>query len=239
MARSHAPALALFDIDGTLVRRAGSHHREALVEAIRRVTGFDTTTDGIPLYGMLDPDILREMLRRADAPARVAREALPAIQTAAERIYRRTCPPIARKTCPGVRRLLGGLERRGVAMGLVTGNLTRIGWWKLERAGLRRYFRFGAFGEMARDRAGLVRLALRRARQEGWIAAATPVSLVGDAPADILAARANGVRSVSVATGLLAAAELAAYSPDVLLEDLRALDFAELFDPPLVYRSVR
>ena len=52
-----APALALFDIDGTLLRRAGPHHREALVEAVRRVTGFDTTTDGIPLYGMLDPDI--------------------------------------------------------------------------------------------------------------------------------------------------------------------------------------
>ena len=60
-------------------------------------------------------------------------------------------------------------------MGLVTGNLTRIGWWKLERAGLRRYFRFGAFGEMARNRAGLARLALRRARQEGWIGPATPV----------------------------------------------------------------
>ena len=51
-------ALVLFDIDGTLVRRAGSHHRDALVEGVRRVTGLETTTAGIPVQGMLDPDIL-------------------------------------------------------------------------------------------------------------------------------------------------------------------------------------
>jgi hypothetical protein len=42
-------ALVLFDIDGTLVRRAGPNHREALVHAIRRVTGLESTTDGIPV----------------------------------------------------------------------------------------------------------------------------------------------------------------------------------------------
>jgi phosphoglycolate phosphatase len=52
------PALVLFDIDGTLVRRAGPHHRQALVDAVRRVTGLETSTDGIPVHGMLDPDIL-------------------------------------------------------------------------------------------------------------------------------------------------------------------------------------
>jgi len=36
-----APALVLFDIDGTLVRRAGPHHRQALVDAVHRVTGGD------------------------------------------------------------------------------------------------------------------------------------------------------------------------------------------------------
>jgi phosphoglycolate phosphatase-like HAD superfamily hydrolase len=122
-----------------------------------------------------------------------------------------------------VRRLLGGLERRGIVMGLVTGNLTRIGWWKLERAGLHGYFRFGAFGEMARDRAGLVRMAVRRARAEGWVGRATPVCMIGDAPADILAARANRVRSIAVATGLLPVEGLRPYSPDLLLENLRGL----------------
>jgi beta-phosphoglucomutase-like phosphatase (HAD superfamily) len=46
------PALVLFDIDGTLVRRAGPHHREALVEGVRRVTGLVTSTDDIPVQGI-------------------------------------------------------------------------------------------------------------------------------------------------------------------------------------------
>ena len=54
--------LVLFDIDGTLLRRAGPHHRQALVEAVRRATGVDATTDGIPVQGMLDRDILSAML---------------------------------------------------------------------------------------------------------------------------------------------------------------------------------
>jgi phosphoglycolate phosphatase-like HAD superfamily hydrolase len=218
-----APALALFDIDGTLLRRAGPHHREALVAAIRKTTGLATTTDRIPLYGMLDPVIIAEMMRRAGTTERAIREALPEVVWRAQSIYARQCPDLARKTCPGVRRLLTRLERRGVAMGLVTGNLTRIGWKKMERAGLKGCFRFGAFGEMAENRAGLVRLAVEEARRRGWIDRATPVSFIGDAPNDILAAQAAEVRSIAVATGMVAMEELRAYSPDYLLEDLRGL----------------
>ncbi len=217
------PALALFDIDGTLVRRAGPHHRDALVEAVRRATGLDTTTYGIPLSGMLEPDIIASMLRRAGAAPRAIRTAMPDIIRHAQNIYVRTVPGLERKTCPGARALLGRLARHGIVMGLVTGNLTRIAWKKIERAGLKPYFRFGAFGEMARNRAGLARLALAHARRQGWIARGSPVSLIGDAPADILAARANRIRSIAVATGVCPVEELRAYAPDLLLDDLRAL----------------
>jgi phosphoglycolate phosphatase-like HAD superfamily hydrolase len=221
MTADTAPALALFDIDGTLIRRAGPHHREALVEAIRRVTGLDTTTDGIALYGMLDPDILRQMLLRAGEKPRAIRAAMPEIIESAQRIYLRTCPVLERKTCPGVKTLLRRLERQGVVIELVTGNLARIGWKKMERAGLRRYFRFGAFGEMARDRAGLVRIAIRHARAQGWIGRWTPVTLIGDAPADIQAAAAAGINCIAVATGVISRADLEKYRPHALLEDLR------------------
>jgi phosphoglycolate phosphatase-like HAD superfamily hydrolase len=124
--------------------------------------------------------------------------------------------------------LLYRLSRRGIATGLVTGNLTRIGWKKMERAGLRPYLRFGAFAELARDRAGLVRLAIRHARREGWIDATSPIALVGDHPNDILAARANCVRSIAVATGLVGAEELASHSPDILVPDMRSLSIEAL-----------
>jgi phosphoglycolate phosphatase len=221
--RVPARAMVLFDIDGTLIRKAGPHHRQALVEAVRRVTGLETTTENVPVQGMLDRDILTVMLRNAGARAAMIRQAMPEVVRQAESIYVRSCPNLERKVCPGVRMLLLRLMRHGVPTGLVTGNLSRIGWKKMEHAGLRQYFRFGAFAELAKDRAGLVKIAVRRARREGWIDRHTRISLVGDHPNDILAARANGVRSVAVATGLAPAEELAAHTPDILVADLRAL----------------
>jgi phosphoglycolate phosphatase len=217
-------ALVLFDIDGTLVRRAGQQHRDALAHGIRRVTGLETTTDGIPLYGMLDPVILAEMMRRAGARAGLVKESMPAIIRAAERYYLRECPELGRKRCPGAEAALRRLQNRGILLGLVTGNLTRIGWRKMERAGLREYFRFGAFGEMARTRGGLAKLAIREARRRGWIDRKASISLVGDAPADVAAARENGIRAIAVQTGVAAAlAELADLRPDFLLGTLREL----------------
>jgi phosphoglycolate phosphatase-like HAD superfamily hydrolase len=222
-ARKGARTLVLFDIDGTLIRRAGPHHRLALEEAVRRVTGLETTTDHIPLHGMLDPDILAQMMRNAGAAEALIRGAMPRILETAGRIYARTVPSLKRKTCPGVRALLGRLARRGVLLGLVTGNVPRIGWKKLERAGLKQYFRFGAFAGMRPDRAGLVRLAIRQARRAGWIDAGARIALVGDTPADVRAAQANGITAIAVATGISSAEELASQAPDLLLEDLRAL----------------
>ena len=215
--------LVLFDIDGTLVRRAGPHHREALCVGIHRVTGIRTTTDGIPVQGMLDPDILTEMLKREGVKAAQIRELLPEIQRRAENYYLKVCPPLDDKHCPAVEEVLKRLARRRILLGLVTGNLTKIGWRKLHRAGLRYYFCFGAFGEMAKTRGGLVKIAVRHARNEGWIERDAPISLIGDAPQDIIAARENGIRAISVKTGITPVEELEAQRPDVLLRDLREL----------------
>jgi phosphoglycolate phosphatase-like HAD superfamily hydrolase len=215
------PALVLFDIDGTLVRRAGPHHRQALVDAVRKVTGVESTTEGIPVQGMLDPDILQVMMSNAGVEPAAIRGAMPEIIQSAQEFYLEGVPDLRGKTCPGAPELLEELRRRSVLLALVTGNLTRIGWHKLERAGLRDYFDYGSFSETAKDRAGLAKAAIEMARARHRITPQTPISLVGDAPADILAAKANGIRSIAVCTGLTSREELAAHTPDVLAEDLR------------------
>jgi phosphoglycolate phosphatase len=216
-------ALVLFDIDGTLIRRAGEHHREALVEAIRRTAGVETTTEGVPVAGMLDRDILATMMTRAGMSSAAIRKAMPTVVQRAQSIYVRRAPDLERKVCPGVRRTLLRLERRGAVIGLVTGNLSRIGWKKMERAGLRPYFRFGAFAELAKDRAGLVRVAIGLARRHRWIGRESRISLIGDHPNDVRAAHANGIRAIAVATGLASMEELRSHAPDVILPDLRSL----------------
>lgn len=172
---------------------------------------------------MLDRDILSIMMRNAGFSDAAIRRHMPEVVRQSQAVYPESCPDLRRRVCPGVRVALERLRRHGVVMGLVTGNLTRIGWTKIEQAGLQEYFRFGAFAELARDRAGLVRIAVREALRSGWIERASPMTLIGDHENDILAARANKIRAVAVATGISTADQLSRLKPDLLLPDLRAL----------------
>ena len=223
--------VVLFDIDGTLLRRAGPTHRDALVEAARQVLGVETRNDNIPLYGMLDQDILLQMLGNAGVGRRRARAALSAMCRAAERYYLRHVPDLRGKTCPGVRPLLGRLRRRGVPLGLVSGNLARIGWRKLSRAGLRPYFRFGIFADMAATRVEMAALALRHAARRGWANGQSRCVLVGDTPNDVEAGRANGIETIGVATGLSSIEELQAARASLCAPDLTHAAVARFLFP--------
>lgn len=230
---SPLPSLVLFDIDGTLVRRAGPHHREALEHAARKVLGIAASMDGIPTHGMLDTDILAAMLRREGVPLREIRDATEALMHSAEQRYLRRGPDsLASRVCPGARGLLARLDHRGVPLLLVTGNFARIGWRKVELAGLRPYFRDGAFAGMSGTRTGLARLAIRHARERGWLngapASAANVALIGDAPSDIEAARKNRIRSVAVSTGMTPYEELRTHQPHVLVRRLSELKLGDL-----------
>jgi phosphoglycolate phosphatase-like HAD superfamily hydrolase len=217
-------SLVLFDIDGTLTRGAGPHHRAALEAAIFQVTGLAATTQGIPVHGMLDHVILTTMLRVAGVSEAEAKRVLPQVIEAAQELYQVGVPDLRDKLCPGLPGVLEEMGRRGVVLALVTGNLTRIAWHKLARAGIGQYFRFGAFGEMAPTRGDLAKLAIAQARREGLIGKTSRISLIGDAASDIQAARDAGVQSIAVRTGIAPVEELEAAGPDFLIDDLTRLD---------------
>lgn len=217
-------SLVLFDIDGTLLRRAGPHHRAALCAGIKRVTDLDTTLDGVDTSGMLDRDLIFAMLRAAGANTRLVRACLRRIMLESEAAYLENCAPDLRcRVCEGVPETLAELQRRSVLMGVVSGNLTRIGWKKLELAGLRDFFSVGAFAEDGRTRARLARIALWRARRLGSLARDAKVSLIGDHFNDIEAAKRNGFQSIAVATGLTPFESLAEAAPDIVVPDLTRL----------------
>jgi phosphoglycolate phosphatase-like HAD superfamily hydrolase len=103
----------------------------------------------------------------------------------------------------------------------VTGNLCRIGWKKLERAGLDHYFEFGVFGEMAATRVELTRLAVAHARARGWGGNDGGRGfLIGDTPTDVEAGRANGLETIAVATGVNTLDELRASGATLVAPDL-------------------
>ena len=172
---------------------------------------------------MLDPDILAWMMRVAGMDEAAIQGVMQRIIAVAQDLYQLSVPDLRDKTCPGVEPLLDRLRDRGTILALVTGNLTRIGWRKLERAGLKQYFRFGAFGEMAPTRGGLARLAMDKALELGWIDAKSAISLIGDAVQDVAAARENHIRAIAVRTGITPPEELEASAPDLLVDDLTHL----------------
>ncbi len=216
--------LVLFDIDGTLVRGAGQHHKQALVEGIRTITGMNTHLDGVPTAGMLDRDLIASMLRAAGYSERRARMALRPIMAECQNAYIANCTTdLSPFVCAGVREFVAELKQRGAVLALVTGNLTRIGWKKMELAGLRDYFSVGAFAEDGRTRTRLARVAAQRARRQHLIAKDSRVTLIGDHMNDVQAAKANGYQSVAVATGVTPLEELRAAHPDYLVRDLTEL----------------
>jgi phosphoglycolate phosphatase-like HAD superfamily hydrolase len=66
-------------------------------------------------------------------------------------------------------------------------------------------------------------MAIRQVRREKLIGRDAPISLIGDATSDVIAAHANGIRAISVQTGITPVEELRPLRPDVLLKDLREL----------------
>jgi len=87
---------------------------------------------------------------------------------------------------------------------------------------------FGAFAEHGETRAALAALAIQEARRTSIVSGTAQISLIGDHPNDIRAARANGIRSIATATGLSTRAELLAEHPDILVDDLTELALEQL-----------
>ena len=216
--------LLLFDIDGTLLHGATEAHKEAMHEALRIVHRVDT--DRVPLRlsaaGRTDPEIARAILLAAGISAERIDDRALDVREECCRAYARLCPAdLSHTVLPGVTELLDWLADLGpVTLGLLTGNYEPVARLKLARAGLGRYFPpgQGAFGSDAEDRAALPAIARRRAGRVGAPNRREQTIVIGDTPRDIACARADGLRSLAVATGPFSADELG--DADVVVADI-------------------
>jgi phosphoglycolate phosphatase-like HAD superfamily hydrolase len=211
----------LFDIDGTLMRSRDRVHFESFAKTLRKVMGFEVSLEGVPLAGNTDTSILREACKRAGISAEVLEPQVAAIlqgmcHSVEER--RHELQPIL---MPGVKETLSHLAERGATLGVATGNLEMIGWIKMERAGLREWFRFGGFSDRFPVRSELIGHAAEKARE---LAGATAsVCVVGDTPRDIEAAHANQLPIIAVATGHFTFDQLMENQPEVCTTSLADL----------------
>jgi phosphoglycolate phosphatase-like HAD superfamily hydrolase len=211
----------LFDIDGTLLRSRDRVHFDSVASSVERVTGFEITLAGVLLHGSTDTAILREACRQAGIPAKVLEEQYDAILEAMRNCVAERRHELDPELMPGVEEVLRHLAQKGALLGVASGNLEAIGWIKIEKAGLREWFRFGGFSDHFPIRAELIAHAARKARELTGDSA--NICVVGDTPRDIEAARANFLSVIAVATGKCSFDELAKCQPEACVSSLADL----------------
>jgi phosphoglycolate phosphatase len=219
------PLLLLFDIDGTLLRRASREHAVALHEAMHAVYGVDTTGIKVDAAGRTDIEIARATLLGAGVSALRIEERFDDLRAASVEAYARLVPADLSDTIsPGMGALLERLAGRDdVLLSLVTGNLEPIARLKLRAAGLGDYFPSGqgGFGSDSEDRTDLPPIARERAGTRGAPHPQSDTVVIGDTPRDIACARSDMLRVIAVATGPFPAVELA--SADAVAADAEGL----------------
>ncbi len=204
----------LFDIDGTLLNSRDGIHYNSFHTALRQIYGCEGRIDAVPVHGNTDIGILRAALaHHGGVPSGEFEARLPQALAVMRREVERNAERLTPQLCPAIAELLAALHAEGKLLGVVTGNLERIGWTKIERAGIRQYFDFGSFSDQNEKREDIFRHGLELARE--LRGPETSVCFVGDTPSDIAAAGHLSLPVIAVATGIYSREELARHAPQL------------------------
>jgi len=214
-----AMKICLFDIDGTLIHTGGAG-QSAMATALADQFGLPPDTDGVSFAGRTDRAIIGDLFHKHGVED--SEHNWDRFQACYVALLDETLPAKPGRVLPGVRELLDQLDRRDdVAMGLLTGNLRAGAAKKMAYFQLDRFFTFGGYGDVHRERDAVAVEALADAhRRFNGQSDAAGVWVVGDTPMDVSCARAIDACAVAVLTGWHARERLVAAEPDLLLDDL-------------------
>jgi phosphoglycolate phosphatase-like HAD superfamily hydrolase len=202
----------LFDIDGTLLNSRDAVHYFAFQKALRAVLNIDASIEGVPVHGNTDVGILRAVLQRAGLNDAAIDAHMPQIVTHMCAEVQHNQEQLRPELCPEIPELIALLLARGKVLGAASGNLEQVGWLKLEKAGIRHMFAFGSFSFPRESRADIFRHGVELASQA--MGRKASVTVVGDTPSDIQAARAIDVPVIALATGIFSFDDLKSHNPD-------------------------
>lgn len=200
-------AIILCDIDGTLLAKTRpdtdarpSPRRRAIngaLAAVCEAPGVDFQRAVVS--GLTDWQIAEQAVRAVRPGFDLDGDTWRLVVARAEALFDAATPPGGPLygALPGVPAVLHALRGDGHVLGIVTGNLPFFGYNKLAQAGIDAALFLGptAFGDHARERAHLVRLAMAKAG-----CGAAPVLVLGDTARDRAGAVAAGAAFLGVGT---------------------------------------
>jgi len=216
----------LWDVDFTLIDATGAGSR-LYERALRDVYGLDLPRTGQSFGGRTDSAIALEVLALAGVPDPVGQ--LQRFQDYMSGLAHDLWDDVRRngRALPGAPDILAalamGTHGQPVVQSLLTGNLPELARVKLSALQLTEHLdlTIGAYGDISAVRADLVQVAqAKAAARHGGDFGGRHTVLVGDTPADVEAALANGASVVAVASGSFSADELAEAGAHAVLPDL-------------------
>jgi phosphoglycolate phosphatase-like HAD superfamily hydrolase len=214
----------LFDIDGTLLRSHDRVHFNSFAHSVRRVMGQELVLEGVSIHGSTDTAILLDAFTASNIDESEWKPQLEPVLELMRATVSEQRDSLRPYLMPGVEATLRHLKDQGALLGVATGNLEVIGWLKIEAAGLKEWFRFGGFSDSYPVRADMVGHAAVLARRIAGPQAT--VCVVGDTPWDILAAKANSLPAIAVATGHYSFEDLMQHQPEACASSLVELQNA-------------
>lgn len=217
--------LVLFDIDGTLVS-TGEAGMRAVGDAWRAIFASELSYDRALMPGNLDPLIWRHLCEANGVLEH--QQLLPRFRSLySQELKNRLERANTVRSLPGVESVLARIAGRSdLTLGLLTGNFPETGRLKVEYAGLDpQLFAVAAWGDDGCERRHLPPVAMQRYEAlTGHALGPEEVVIIGDTPNDVDCARANGCRSLAVATGLYSLVELERTGADHVRSDLSETD---------------
>lgn len=214
--------LVLFDIDETMISSDGAGRR-AISKVLYEHYGVPEDAMRVSMSGKTDPQILQEIFSNCGKQS--------VFDDHFQHIFELYLGVLEEEIATsrywivhdGVMELLDELVLNDqVFIGLLTGNIERGAFMKLNHCGLTKYFEIGAYGSDSANRLDLPAVAAERAKSKFQRTFSPPeIVIIGDSVNDILCAKGFGAKSIAVNTGKTTWQELEALGPDYLFSSLK------------------
>ncbi len=208
-----ADRLVLIDVNNTIVRDQRDVS-DYVFEAIRSRYGLEPQFNLQDYEGVPAQLMLKDILEKNGVSAEEIKARLEGCAEELGYSYYNVTGREAIGVLNGAKQLLEELTKKGVLVGIATGDIEDVIKNKLQRANLTEYFKFGEYGNKEVDFREIIKKAIERGKSEFGLSPSATTCVIANYPQIIKAAKEIGVKTVGISSGGYSKEELKSAGAD-------------------------